>query len=111
MDDRIKLAKAMGLEIYSRGADTYPLRKLHNNLMQPFTPFTDANDERAVLRFMSTKPFSVRRRFFNELDRLVQNRLKIKEHAAWPEAMIFIQDGDIAHAALEALESVPGSES
>ncbi len=52
MDDQIKLAKAMGLEIFSRGADTYPLRKLHNNLMQPFTPLTDANDDCAVLEWI-----------------------------------------------------------
>lgn len=55
MDDQIKLAKAMKLEIYSRGADTYPLRKLHNNLMQPFSPRTDANDDCAVLDWVRTK--------------------------------------------------------
>lgn len=55
MDDRIKLAKAMKLEIYSRGADTYPLRKLHNNLMQPFDPYTDANDDVAVLEWAREK--------------------------------------------------------
>ncbi len=49
--DTLQLAKAMGLEIYSRGADTYPLRKLHNNLMQPFSPLTDANDDCAVLEW------------------------------------------------------------
>ena len=51
MTDLIKIAKAMNLEIYSRGGDTYPLRKLHNNLMQPFDPFTDANDDYAVLEW------------------------------------------------------------
>ncbi|KKM95000.1 hypothetical protein LCGC14_1192630 [marine sediment metagenome] len=57
--DRIQLAEAMKLEIYSRGADTYPLRKLHNNLMQPFTPLTDANDDVAILEWARTTDYCV----------------------------------------------------
>ncbi len=93
MDDRIKLAKAMGLEIYSRGADTYPLRKLHNNLMQPFSPLTDANDDYAVLKWM----------------RSLEGNEKHNFHAPGPMFSTLTWDykiGDYARAALEVLGRV-----
>lgn len=111
VNDRIKLAEAMGWKHgkchQSKKYDVWRDPKNSSHLVsdqQLPDPFTDANDERAVFRFMCGKRFSVRRKFFKELDRIVQDRLKIKEHAAWPEAMMFMQDGDIARAALKVLE-------
>ena len=69
-----------------------------------FHPETDANDERAVFRHMCKQRFSVRNKFFRELDLIVQGHAAIDAHIAWPSAMMFMKDGDIARAALKILD-------
>lgn len=112
MKDRILLAEAMGwkdvcnLPLYGvvPVGHSPDKPKLYQYIPDPFT---DANDERAVLHFMREQIFSVRHRFFSWLDYIVQERLETKEHAAWPAAMIFMFEGDMARAALLALDKEP----
>lgn len=105
-EKRIKLALLLGwrenVPPEAAGWWTHDANKDHR--VGPPDPFTDANDERAVFRFMCGKIFSVRRLFFIELNRIVQERLDVPIRDAWPEAMMFIKDGDIAHAALKVIK-------
>ena len=104
-EDRDRLAKAMGF-MKAANIRTGELLFLRTNgRTTRFNPFTDASDERDVLHFMREQLFSVRHRFFSWLDYIVQDRLEMKEHASWPGAMIFMQEGDIARAALLAIEN------
>ena len=98
MTDRIKLAKAMKLEIHSRGGDTYPLRKLHNNLMQPFDPYTDANDDCAVLEWMRNDYR------WQKFKSALVNMRKIKAKWHGSQYTWNYKTGDYARAALKALE-------
>ena len=117
MSDRIKLAAAMGWtkdktltdpQVWAKPGKT-EADGWYFDYQLP-DPFTDANDEREVFKHICAQTFSVRSRFFRELDTIVQNRVfELADlvgggtRVAWPEAMMFMQDGDIARAALKVV--------
>ena len=116
MNNQTKLAEAIGWKwdesMRPRDFEGYPdwscwIKPNGDKWFSPDdmpNPFTDANDERAVFRHMCKQRFSVRNKFLRELDRIVQGHAAIDAHIAWPAAMMFMKDGDIARAALKVLD-------
>jgi len=106
MNERIKLSEAMGWrQIHDSPGHWYPpgLPPLANAFGHTLPdPFTDANDERAVFRYVMEQRFSTRQAFWRELRKIIlADKLA---NVAWPDVLMFAKDGDMARAALKVIE-------
>ena len=115
MKDRIKLAEAMGwtdirMKHVEMDGNSYPFGWSHESDNPKYReqipdPFTNANDDYAVLEWMNNHRFSKRRKFSAALAHELQ---KIEEDGslkvAWPDAAMRYRIGDYARAALKVIE-------
>lgn len=87
---------------------------LKNPRTPAWNPFTDANDERAVFRHMMQQGFSTRQKYWRALRHIINERTdKLTQggiEAAWPDAIMFLEDGDWALAALRVIQTVEDSD-
>jgi len=90
MIDRIKLAEAMGLDLTLEWQDA--AGHWHES-ERDFDPFTDANDDYAVLEWMREQP----------KEQFSQFALRCNIH--WMDDWTLYKIGDYARAALKVLEN------
>jgi len=105
-EKRIKLAEAMGwtdfIGDYGLPPGARDARPNTHGHGFPPDPFTDANDERDVFRYVMKQRFSMRRAFWKEFEKIIRDRAGAV--VAWPDILMLAEDGDMAEAALKVLE-------
>ena len=113
MNDRIKLAEAMGWR-WEEG-DGLPIKSVDGGWQMPGhpagawfdlkcpDPFTDANDDYAVSIWMRSHIFSKRNQFIKALAVVLQDIVDSKDKCAWPDAAFYYKVGDYARAALKVI--------